>query len=75
MNWTAPDKLIINSSSLDYSPSKSPDKTFIFFTSERETTTYHASNPFDFVNVIKAQNWPKGGEGNIYWSRINNVHE
>ncbi len=67
--WSEPSRLLLNSGALDYCPSRSPDGSYLFFTSERGVAATPAPNPFEVSRVIKAQTMPKGSQGNIYWSK------
>lgn len=66
--WTAARNLkALNSTQLDYSPSVSPDKKILFFTSERSTLTPFFETKVSYNQIQKMNSQVSNGMGNIYW--------
>lgn len=58
----------VNTPSLDYSPFVSPDRSYLFFTSEKSNgSVQHSNNPFDLNAVIGSILTPGSTGSNIYW--------
>jgi Tol biopolymer transport system component len=70
VSWGTPENLgsQVNTSRLDYSPFVSPDRKYLFFTSERGNGSVQTStNPFDLNAVIASILTPGSAGSDIYW--------
>lgn len=65
----------INSKSLDYCPSLSPDGKMLFFTSERADIKKSYAKAVNMTDLETSLNNPLNGGGNIYWVNFDAVKE
>ena len=60
----------VNSKDLDYCPFISPDGKYLFFTSQRSTSSPNRSkNPFDLAAITNSILHPSGTGSDIYWKK------
>ncbi|MBL7858537.1 MAG: PD40 domain-containing protein [Cyclobacteriaceae bacterium] len=64
---------LLNSTSLDYCPSVSPDKKILFFTSERSVLPTSFERPTSYTTIKELNNSVLNSKGNIYWVLFENV--
>lgn len=57
----------INSTSLDYCPSISPDGKWLFFTSQRRALQPDNNGKFTYAELVRKLNGPQNGFGDLYW--------
>ena len=57
----------INSPEVEYCPSVSPDGKYFFFTSYRRPEKAFPEQPITYNDIIRINNEPLNGSGNIYW--------
>jgi Tol biopolymer transport system component len=65
----------LNSSRLDYCPYVSPDKTILFFTSERAALPVSFDTKASYDQIQKINQQTLNGTGNIYWVSFEKVME
>ncbi len=65
----------LNSSRLDYCPYVSPDKTILFFTSERAALPVSFDIKASYEQIQKINQQTLNGTGNIYWVSFEKVME
>jgi len=65
----------LNSSRLDYCPYVSPDKTILFFTSERAALPVSFDTKASYEQIQKINQQTLNGTGNIYWVSFEKVME
>lgn len=65
----------LNSSRLDYCPYVSPDKTILFFTSERASLPVSFDTKASYEQIQKINQQTLNGTGNIFWVSFEKVME
>jgi len=72
-NWLPAHHLPVplNSGSLDYCPFVTPDKKYLFFTSNRPLKLQRIGSPVTYTELTKLLSGPGNGLDDIYWVKFN----